>query len=214
MSKDGADRLPGNGVSAADVAKLRTTTGAGMMDCKKALQDAGGDFEKARMLLRERGLADAAKRKGRQASEGLVHAYLHAPNPGLPPKIGVLLEILCETDFVAKTQEMQQLASHVAMHIAAARPAYVSIEDVPEDVLEAERELARKKVEGKPEKVVQQAVEGSVKKFAKQMCLLEQPWIRDDKQTIGQLIAHHASNTGENISVRRFVRYEVAETLE
>src|SRR2546425_9889336 len=105
MSKDGAERLPPSGVSAADVAKLRTATGAGMMDCKKALQDASGDFENARMLLRERGLADAAKRKGRQASEGLVHAYLHAPNPGLPPKIGVLVEILCETDFVAKTEE-------------------------------------------------------------------------------------------------------------
>ena len=201
-------------VSAADVAKLRNTTGAGMMDCKKALQEAGGDFEKARMLLRERGLADAAKRKGRQASEGLVHAYLHAPNPGLPPKIGVLVEILCETDFVAKTAEMREFAQNVAMHIAAAKPAYVSLEDVPEDVLEAERELARKKVEGKPEKVVQQATEGAVKKFAKQFCLIEQPWIRDDKQTIGQLIAHHASNTGENITVRRFMRYEVAEAVE
>jgi elongation factor Ts len=201
-------------VSAADVAKLRTATGAGMMDCKKALQDAVGDFDKARMLLRERGLADAAKRKGRQASEGLVHAYLHAPNPGLPPKIGVLVEVLCETDFVAKTDEMRELAQNVAMHIAAARPAYVSLEDVPEEVLEAERELARKKVEGKPEKVIEQATQGAVKKFAKQFCLLEQPWIRDDKQTIGQLIAHHASNTGENISVRRFTRYEVAEAVE
>jgi elongation factor Ts len=201
-------------VSASDVAKLRTATGAGMMDCKKALQDAAGDFDKARMLLRERGLADAAKRKGRQASEGLVHSYLHAPNPGLPPKIGVLVEVLCETDFVAKTEDMRELAQNIAMHIAAAKPAYVSLEDVPEDVLEAERELARKKVEGKPEKVVQQATEGAVKKFAKQFCLVEQPWIRDDKQTIGQLIAHHASNTGENISVRRFARYEVAEAIE
>ena len=201
-------------VSAADVAKLRTQTGAGMMDCKKALQDAAGDFDKARMLLRERGLADAAKRKGRQASEGLVHAYLHAPNPGLPAKIGVMIEMLCETDFVAKTDDMKALAQDVAMHVAAAKPAYVSIEDVPEDVLEAERELARKKVEGKPEKVVQQATEGAVKKFAKQFCLLEQPWVRDDKQTIGQLIDGFASATGENISVRRFTRYEVAEALE
>ena len=201
-------------ISAEDVAKLRAATGAGMMDCKKALQDAGGDSEKARMLLRERGLADAAKRKGRQASEGLVHAYLHAPNPGLPPKIGVMIEMLCETDFVAKTDDMKALAQDVAMHIAAARPAYVSLEDVPEEVLEAERELARKKVEGKPEKVVEQATSGAVKKFAKQFCLLEQPWVRDDKQTIGQLIAGYASATGENISVRRFARYEVAEALE
>jgi elongation factor Ts len=201
-------------VSAADVAKLRSATGAGMMDCKKALQDAAGDMEKARMLLRERGLADAAKRKGKEAKEGLVHSYLHAPNPGLPPKIGVMVEILCETDFVAKTAEMRDFAQNVAMHIAAAKPAFVSMDDVPEDVLEAERELARKKVEGKPEKIVQQAAEGAVKKFAKQFCLVEQPWIRDEKQTIGQLIAQQASNTGENISVRRFVRYEVAEALE
>ena len=201
-------------ISAADVAKLRTATGAGMMDCKKALQDAGGDTEKARMLLRERGLADAAKRKGKEAKEGLIHSYLHAPNPGLPAKIGVMVEILCETDFVAKTDDMKALAQDVAMHIAAAKPAYVSLEDVPEDVLEAERELARKKVEGKPDKVVQQATEGAVKKFAKQFCLVEQPWVRDDKQTIGQLLAGYASNTGENISVRRFARYEVAEALE
>ena len=201
-------------VSAGDVAKLRSATGAGMMDCKKALQDASGDFEKARMLLRERGLADAAKRKGRQASEGLVHSYLHAPNPGLPPKIGVLVEILCETDFVAKTAEMRDFAQDIALHIAAAKPAYVSLEEVPEEVLEAERELARKKVEGKPEKVVEQATQGAVKKFAKQFCLVEQPWIRDDKTTIGQLIAQQASNTGENISVRRFTRYEVAEAIE
>src|SRR5919109_3164370 len=104
-------------ISASDVSKLRAATGAGMMDCKKALQDAGGDMEKARMLLRERGLADAAKRKGRQASEGLVHSYLHAPNPGLPPKIGVLVEVLCETDFVAKTEDMRELAQNIAMHI-------------------------------------------------------------------------------------------------
>jgi elongation factor Ts len=201
-------------IPAGDVAKLRSATGAGMMDCKKALTDAAGDFEKARMLLRERGLADAAKRKGKEAKEGLVHSYLHAPNPGLPPKIGVLVEILCETDFVAKTEEMREFARNVAMHIAAAKPAYVALEDVPSDVLEAERELARKKVEGKPEKVIEQATAGAVKKFAKQFCLVEQPWIRDDKQTIGQLIASQASNTGENISVRRFVRYEVAEALE
>jgi elongation factor Ts len=201
-------------ISASDVAKLRAATGAGMMDCKKALTDAAGDMEKARMLLRERGLADAAKRKGREASEGLVHSYLHAPNPGLPPKIGVMIEMLCETDFVAKTDDMKALAQDVAMHIAAAKPAYVSMEDVPEDVLEAERELARKKVEGKPERVIEQATEGAVKKFAKQFCLLDQPWVRDDKQTIGQLIAGYASATGENISVRRFARYEVAEVLE
>jgi len=201
-------------IKAGDVAKLRASTGAGMMDCKKALTDSEGDFDKARTLLRERGLADAAKRKGREANEGLIFSYLHAPQPGLPPRIGVMLELTTETDFTAKTEQATQLARDVAMHIAAARPAYVSIEDVPAEILEAERELARKKVEGKPEKVVEQAAEGSVKKFAKSFVLLEQPWVRDDKQTIGQLVATFASNTGENISVRRFARYEVAETLD
>lgn len=201
-------------ISAADVAKLRRETGAGMMDCKKALRDGGGDFEKARVLLRERGLADAAKRKGREASEGLIHAYLHAPTRGIPARIGVLVEVSTETDFVAKTEGVRELAQQVAMHIAAARPAYVSIEEVPEKVLETERELARKKVEGKPEKIVEQAVEGAVRKFAKQMCLVDQPWVRDDKQTVGQLIASYASKTGENITVRRFCRFEVAETLD
>jgi elongation factor Ts len=201
-------------IKAGEVAKLRGATGAGMMDCKKALTDAEGDFEKARVLLRERGLADAAKRKGREAKDGLIYSYLHAPQPGLPPKIGVILELTTETDFTAKTEHAQQLARDVAMHIAASRPTYVSIEEVPQEVLDQERELARKKVEGKPEKVVEQAAEGSVKKFAKSFVLLEQPWVRDEKQTIGQLVATFASNTGENISVRRFARYEVAETLD
>jgi elongation factor Ts len=201
-------------ISAADVAKLRQTTGAGMMDCKKALQDADGDFDKARTILRERGLADAAKRKGKEATEGLIHAYMHMPNPGVPPRIGVMIEISTETDFVAMTEDVSKLAREVAMHIAAAKPAYVSIDQVPEEVLSTERELARKKVEGKPSNVVEKAVEGAVKKFAKQFCLLEQPWVRDDKQTIGQLVASYASKTGENIGVRRFVRYEVAEALD
>ncbi len=201
-------------IKAGDVAKLRSQTGAGMMDCKKALTDAEGDFEKARTLLRERGLADAAKRKGREAKDGLVYSYLHAPQPGLPPKIGVMLELTTETDFTAKTDAAQQLARDIAMHIAAAKPLYVSIEDVPDDVLLGERELAKKKVEGKPEKVVEQASEGAVKKFAKTFCLLEQPWVRDDKQTIGQLVATLSGNTGENIGIRRFARYEVAESLD
>ncbi len=201
-------------IKAGDVAKLRASTGAGMMDCKKALTDAEGDMEKARTLLRERGLADAAKRKGREAKEGLIYSYLHAPQPGLPPRIGVMLELQTETDFTAKTEEATELARNVAMHIAAARPVYVSIEDVPAEILEAERELARKKVEGKPDKVLEQAAEGAVKKYAKSFVLLDQPWVRDDKQTIGQLVATFASNTGENVSVRRFARYEVAETLD
>ena len=203
-----------NQISAADVAKLRRETGAGMMDCKAALTDAGGDFDKARTLLRERGLADAAKRKGREATDGLVHSYLHAPTPGLPPRIGVLIEMTTETDFVAKTEDMTNLARDIAMHVAAAKPVYLSIDQVPPDVIETESELARKKVEGKPDKVVEQAVQGAVKKFAKQFVLLDQPWVRDEKQTIGQLVDSYASKVGENVAVRRFVRYEVAESLD
>ncbi|HVL79964.1 MAG TPA: translation elongation factor Ts [Actinomycetota bacterium] len=201
-------------ISAADVKKLRDATGAGMMDCKKALQEADGDIEKARVILREKGLADAAKRKGREASEGLVHAYLHAPTPGIPPKVGVLLELTCETDFVAKTDDFKTLAQDIALHIAAAKPQWLTSEEVPEDVLTTERELAAKKVEGKPENVVQKATEGAVKKFLAQEVLLEQKWIRDEKQTIRELIDSFAGKIGENISVRRFVRYQVAESLD
>jgi elongation factor Ts len=201
-------------ISAADVAKLRQQTGAGMMDCKKALTDASGDFEKAQVLLRERGLADAEKRKGREAKDGLLYTYLHAPTPGVPAKIGVLLELTTETDFTAKTPAAQELARDIALHIAFANPAYVTIDEVPESVLETERDLARKKVEGKPEKVVDQAVSGAVKKFAKMTVLNDQPWVKDDKQTIGQLIATFSGQTGENIGIRRFVRWEVAEALD
>jgi elongation factor Ts len=185
-----------------------------MMDCKSALTDASGDFEKARVLLRERGLADAEKRKGREAKDGLLYSYLHAPTPGVPAKIGVLLELTTETDFTAKTEGAQELARNIAVHIAFAKPAYVTLDEVPEDVLETERELARKKVEGKPEKVVEQALAGAVKKYAKLAVLNEQPWVKDDKQTIGQLIATFSGQTGENVGVRRFVRWEVAEALD
>ncbi len=201
-------------INAKDVAKLRQITGAGMMDCKKALTETAGDFDKARAFLREQGLADAAKRKGREAADGLVVSYLHAPTPGVPPKIGVLLELTTETDFTAKTEAAQELARDIAMHIAAAKPAYVTLEEVPETVLQGEKDLALKKVEGKPEKVQEQAASGAVKKFAKLAVLVEQPWVRDEKQTIGQMVDGFASKVGENISVRRFVRYEVAETLD
>ena len=201
-------------ISATEVKRLRDRTGAGMMDCKKALQDSGGDFEQAQKLLRERGQADAAKRRGREASEGLVHAYLHTPSPGLPPRVGVLVEVTCETDFVAKTEDMKTLAQDLAMHIAAAKPVYLSMDDVPDDVLDTERDLARKKVEGKPGHVVEKAVEGAVRKWASQFCLLEQRWIRDDKQTIQQLVDSIAGKIGENVGVRRFARFEVAESLD
>lgn len=201
-------------ISAADVKKLRDATGAGMMDCKNALAEAGGDIDKARALLRERGLADAAKRKGREAKEGLVHAYLHAPTPGLPPRVGVMVEISTETDFVAKTDDIKTLAQELALHIAAAKPVYLSAEDVPDTVLAEERDLARKKVEGKPDNVVEKAVEGAVKKFRQQFCLLEQKWVRDEKQTIHELIGSYVAKLGENIGIRRFVRFEVAEGID
>lgn len=200
-------------ISAADVKKLRDATGAGMMDCKRALQEAEGDFDKARVYLRERGLADAAKRKGREANDGLLHAYLHAPTPGLPPRVGVLVEIQTETDFVAKTADVKELAQEVALHIAAARPLYRTIEDVPESVLEEERRLAAKKVEGKSEEVVRRASDGAVKKFVQEFCLLEQKWVRDEKQTVQELVDSYVAKTGENVGVRRFTRYEVAESL-
>lgn len=203
-------------ISAADVKKLRDQTGAGMMECKKALQEAEGDFDRARKVLRERGLADAAKRKGREANDGLVYSYLHAPTPGLPPKVGVLVEIQTETDFVAKTDEVQGLAQDVAMHIAAMRPAYLSRDEVPEGVLATERELAEKKAEGKPDKVRDQIVEGALDKFYKEVCLLEQPFVRDEKgkTTVKELVDELVAKIGENIGVRRFVRYEVAEEAE
>lgn len=201
-------------ITATQVKALRDATGAGMMDCKKALQDAGGDVEQARKLLRERGLADAAKRKGREAKEGLVASYLHEPNPPLPARIGVLIEMSCETDFVAKTEEFRDLARQIALHIAAAKPQYVAVEDVPEAVLDTERELAAKRVEGKPEKVVEQATAGAVKKFVQQFVLSEQKWIRDESQTIGELLSAFTAKTGENVGVRRFVRFEVAESLD
>ncbi len=201
-------------ISAADVKKLRDATGAGMMDCKNALAEAGGDIDKARALLRERGLADAAKRKGREAKEGLIHAYLHAPTPGLPPRVGVMVEVSTETDFVAKTDDIKTLAQELALHIAAAKPVYLSADDVPEGVLAEERDLARKKVEGKPENVVEKAVAGAVRKFGQQFCLLEQKWVRDEKQTIRELIDSYVAKLGENIGIRRFVRFEVAEGID
>lgn len=203
-------------IGAGDVKRLRDATGAGMMECKKALQDAGGDFEKARTLLRERGLADAAKRKGREANDGLVHSYLHAPTPGLPPRVGVLLEMQTETDFVAKTPDVQGLAQDVAMHIAAMKPAYLVRDEVPEDVLNTERELAAKKAEGKPDEVRDRIVEGALNKFFQEVCLLEQPFVKDEKgkKTVGEAIDEVVARIGENIGVRRFVRFEVAEELD
>ncbi|MBF7083556.1 translation elongation factor Ts [Desulfallas sp. Bu1-1] len=198
-------------ITAAMVKELRERTGAGMMDCKKALAATDGNMEKAVDFLREKGLAAAAKKAGRITAEGLVDSYIHAGG-----KIGVLVEVNCETDFVAKTDEFKSLVRDIAMQIAAARPEYISREEVPEEVVAREKEIlaAQAANEGKPEKIIQKMVEGRLEKFYKEVCLLEQPFIKDNEKTIKQLITEKIATIGENISVRRFARYELGEGLE
>ncbi|WP_227766630.1 translation elongation factor Ts [Zhaonella formicivorans] len=197
-------------ISANQVKELRERTGAGMMDCKKALSETNGDMEKAIEYLREKGLAAAAKRAGRIATEGLVEAYIHGGG-----RIGVLLELNCETDFVAKTDEFKELAKDIAMQVAASKPEYVSREQVPQEEIEKEKNILRAQAlnEGKPEKIVEKMVEGRIEKFFKEVCLLEQPFIKDPDKTVQQLITEKIAKIGENISVRRFVRYELGEGL-
>ena len=197
-------------ISASMVKELRERTGAGMMDCKRALTDAQGDIEKAIELLRERGLAAAAKKAGRIASEGAVGSYIQ-----MGGRIGVLVEINCETDFVAKTDQFQQLVRDVAMQIAAANPLYVRREEVPQAELDKEREILRQQAlnEGKPEKIVDKMVDGRIEKYYKQNCLMDQEYIKDTDKTVSQIITEAVSTIGENISVRRFVRYEMGEGL-
>ncbi len=195
-------------IAAADVKRLRDLTGAGMMDCKKALAEAGGDVERAQEILRTKGLASAAKRGGRTASEGLVDAYIH---PG--GRVGVLVEVNCETDFVARTEEFRALPREIAMQVAAANPRWVSREDVPDDVVASERKIAEERARsmGKPEHVLDQIVEGIVTSFFQETVLLEQSYIRDDSKTIGDLVTEVASKVGENVIVRRFVRFQLGE---
>ena len=197
--------------SAKDVKDLRERTGAGMMDCKKALVESNGDVEKAIDFLREKGLAAAAKKAGRIAAEGLVTSYIHGGG-----RIGVLVEINCETDFVAKTAEYQEFCRDIAMQIAASSPEYVRREEVPEDVLEHERAIARQQAinDGKPEKILDKIVEGRIEKYYKEVCLLEQVFIKDNDKTVQQVITDRIATIGENISVRRFVRYQVGEGIE
>ncbi len=197
-------------ITAAMVKELRERTGAGMMDCKKALTETGGDLQKAVDYLREKGLAAAAKKAGRVTTEGLIDAYIH---PG--GKVGVLLEVNCETDFVARTDDFRALVHDLAMQVAAARPEYVRREDVPADVIEREKEIlaAQAAAEGKPEKVRPKIVEGRLEKFFKETCLLEQPFIKNQDVTIQQLLNEHIARLGENISVRRFARFELGEGL-
>ncbi len=199
-------------ITAADVKRLRDATGAGMMDCKRALTDAGGDFDKAADLVRERTGAKMSGRVGeRTASEGLVHAYLHAPQPGLPPKVGVLVELNCETDFVAKGDAFRTLANDIALHIAAANPAVVREEEVDSELLSKERDFARKQAldEGKPDHIIDRIVEGRLKSFLKEQVLLNQPFVKDDKRTIGDLLSEFQRTSGEKIQVGRFARFKV-----
>lgn len=199
-------------ITAVDVKRLREATGAGMMDCKRALVDADGDFENAAALVRERTGAKMGDRVGdRTASEGIVHAYLHAPTPGLPPKVGVMVELNCETDFVAKGDAFRQLANDIAMHIAAMRPAVISEEEVDADQLAAEREFAEKQArdEGKPDHIIDKIVEGKVNAFYKERVLLNQPYVRDDKRTIRQLLEEFQRTSGEKIEISRIARFEV-----
>lgn len=198
-------------VTAKMVKELRERTGAGMMDCKKALVATEGDIEKAIDELRTKGLASAAKKASRVASEGVVTSYIHAGN-----RIGVLVEVNCETDFVGKTPEFKQLAYDIAMQIAASNPEFISREDVPEQVIAHEREILRAQAmeEGKPEKVIDKMVEGRLDKFYKERCLLEQQFIKDPDKTVQQLIHENVAKIGENINVRRFARYELGQGID
>lgn len=204
-------------ITATEVNRLRQETGAGMMDCKRALQEAEGDFDRAKDILRKKGLADVGKRAARQAAEGGVFHYIHQLDPALPARVGVLVELNCETDFVAKTYEFRELGRNIAMHIAAMEPRWVSRNDVPDDFIEREKKLLLEsdQVKGKPENVVEKIVEGKMSSiFAeKGGALLEQIYIRDEngKQKISDLISDYAAQVKENILVRRFSRFRVGE---
>ncbi|WP_330390623.1 translation elongation factor Ts [Caminicella sporogenes] len=197
-------------ITAAMVKELREKTGAGMLDCKKALTEANGDMEKAVEILREKGLAKAAKKAGRIAAEGIVEAYIHGG------RIGVIVEINTETDFVAKNDEFKVFAKDIAMQIAATNPQYVSREQVPQDVIEKEKEILRNQAlnEGKPEKIVDKMVQGRIEKYFKEVCLLEQPFIKNPDITVQDLLHEKIAKIGENISIRRFARFEVGEGIE
>jgi elongation factor Ts len=197
-------------ISAEMVRKLREETGAGMMDCKSALVEAAGNAETARELLRKKGLAAAMKKAGRAASEGLVGSYIH---PG--SKIGVMVEVNCETDFVAKTDEFQSLVKDIAMHVAAASPLFVSKDEVPAEILEKEKEIykAQAAAQGKPANVQDKIAEGKLKDYYTQFCLLEQPFVKDNKLSIGQLVQEKIALIKENIVVRRFARFKVGEEI-
>ena len=197
--------------SGQDVVALRQKTGAGILDCKKALTECDGDMDKAIDFLREKGIASAAKKAGRIAAEGVVESYIH-----MGGKIGVLVELNCETDFVARGEEFHALAHEIALQIAAQKPLYVTREEVPAEVLEKEREILTEQArnEGKPEQIIARMVEGRLVKYYEDFCLVDQKYIKDPDKTIGQLIIEATAKIGEKITIRRFTRYEMGEGLE
>ncbi|MBC3796515.1 translation elongation factor Ts [Acetobacterium tundrae] len=198
-------------VDAKLVKELRAKSGAGMMDCKNALVETDGVIEEAMIVLREKGLAATNKKSGRIAAEGIVESYIH-----MGGKIGVLVEINCETDFVAKTDGFKTFVKDVAMHIAATNPLYVTKEEVPDEELEKEKEILRVQAlnEGKPEKIIEKMVEGRISKFYKEICLLEQPFVKNPDITIGDLVKEQIMTIGENVKIRRFARFQMGEGLE
>ncbi|HYE15577.1 MAG TPA: translation elongation factor Ts [Pyrinomonadaceae bacterium] len=202
-------------ITSGAVKSLREKTGAGMMECKKALTEAGGDEEKAVEILRKRGMATAGKKAGRVAAEGVVGSYIH-----MGGKVGVLVEVNCETDFVARTDEFQALVKDIAMHIAAAEPRFVSRDEVPADTLDKEREIARAQAKNdpknasKPDQVIDKIVEGRLNKFYEEAVLLDQPFVKDPAKTVNELLTEKIAATGERITVRRFARYKMGEGLQ
>ncbi|MGE5475002.1 MAG: translation elongation factor Ts [Ignavibacteriales bacterium] len=198
-------------ITAEMVKQLRERTGAGMMDCKKVLAETNGDMDRAIELLREKGLAAAAKKATRIAAEGVVESYIHGGG-----RIGVLVEVNCETDFVAQNEEFKALVKDICMQIAASKPEYIRREEVETEILEKEKEILRAQAlnEGKPAHIVDKMVEGRIEKFYKEVCLLEQPFIKDPDKTVGQLVTEKIASIGENISVRRFARFEKGEGIQ
>jgi elongation factor Ts len=196
-------------ITAGDIKELREQTGVGMMDCKKALTEAAGNLEKALDILRQKGLAMAAKKASREASEGLIGSYIHMG------KIGVLVEINCETDFVAKTDDYKDLVKDISMHIAASNPSYVNREDVPADVIEKEKAIYASQIENKPPQVVEKIIEGKLEKFYADTCLMDQIFVKDPdgRKTIKDVIVEKVAKLGENILIKRFVRYQLGEKV-
>lgn len=198
-------------ITAQMVKELRETTGAGILEAKKALEATDGDYEKAVDILREKGAARAAKRSGREANEGVIELYTHPGN-----RVGVMLELNCETDFVARNEQFRTLAHDIALHIAAMSPSYLTRDEVPQEDLNRETEVLRNQAlaEGKPEQIVEKIVSGRMNKFYEETVLMDQPFVKDDKMTIEQLVTESIRTTGENIKIRRFTRYELGESLD